>query len=56
MKISQHWVEVESDTSAVALAATLGAKECEIYTDVDGVYSADPNKVAGAKKTCYDHL
>lgn len=39
-----------SDTSAVALAATLGAKECEIYTDVDGVYSADPNKVAGAKK------
>lgn len=39
-----------SDTSAVALAATLGAKECEIYTDVDGVYSADPNKVPGAKK------
>jgi aspartate kinase len=39
-----------SDTSAVALAATLGAKECEIYTDVDGVYSADPNKVEGAKK------
>ncbi len=39
-----------SDTSAVALAATLGAKECEIYTDVDGVYSADPNKVQGAKK------
>lgn len=38
-----------SDTSAVALAATLGAKNAEIYTDVDGVYSADPNKVAGAK-------
>jgi aspartate kinase len=31
-----------SDTTAVALAAALGAKVCEIYTDVDGVYSADP--------------
>lgn len=31
-----------SDTTAVALAAALGAAECEIYTDVDGVYSADP--------------
>jgi len=39
-----------SDTSAVAIAAALGAKECEIYTDVDGVYTADPNKVRGAKK------
>ncbi|MCE9499244.1 MAG: aspartate kinase [Leptospira sp.] len=39
-----------SDTSAVAIAAALGAKECEIYTDVDGVYTADPNKVQGAKK------
>lgn len=39
-----------SDTTAVALAAALQAKECEIYTDVDGVYTADPNKVRGARK------
>ncbi|MDH5717319.1 MAG: aspartate kinase [Spirochaetia bacterium] len=39
-----------SDTSAVALAAALEAKECEIYTDVDGVYTADPNKIPAAKK------
>src|SRR3989338_3869404 len=32
-----------SDLTAVALAATLGADVCEIYTDVDGVYTADPN-------------
>ena len=39
-----------SDTSAVALAAVLGADLCQIYTDVDGVYTADPRKVAGARK------
>lgn len=39
-----------SDTTAVALAAALKAKACEIYTDVDGVYSADPRKVPDAKK------
>ena len=39
-----------SDTTAVALAAELDAKECYIYSDVDGVYSADPNKVPNAKK------
>ncbi len=39
-----------SDTSAVVLAAALGAPECEIYTDVDGVYTTDPRKVSGAKK------
>ena len=39
-----------SDTSAVALAATLHADLCQIYTDVDGVYTADPRKVTGAKK------
>jgi len=39
-----------SDTSAVALAAALKADECEIYTDVDGVFMADPNVVPGAKK------
>ena len=38
-----------SDTTAVALAAALGAERCEIYSDVDGVYSADPNKVDGAR-------
>lgn len=39
-----------SDTSAVALAAALRADLCQIYTDVDGVYTADPNKVEGARK------
>ena len=39
-----------SDTSAVALAATLHADICEIYTDVDGVYTADPRFVKNAKK------
>lgn len=39
-----------SDTTAVALAATLHADACEIYTDVDGVYTADPRIVKGAKK------
>ena len=39
-----------SDTTAVALAAAVGADVCEIYTDVDGVYSADPRIVPGARK------
>ena len=39
-----------SDTSAVALAAALGADLCQIYTDVDGVYTADPRTVRGARK------
>jgi len=39
-----------SDTSAVALAASLGAEVCEIYTDVDGVYTADPNICPTARK------
>jgi len=39
-----------SDTSAVALAAALQVAECEIYTDVDGVYTTDPRQVAGARK------
>jgi len=38
-----------SDTTAVALAAKLGAKVCEIYTDVDGVYTTDPRIVPGAR-------
>ncbi len=39
-----------SDTSAVALAAALHADNCQIYTDVDGVYTADPRLVPNAKK------
>ena len=39
-----------SDTSAVALAAALKADECQIYTDVDGVYTTDPRVVPEAKK------
>jgi aspartate kinase len=39
-----------SDTSAVAVAAALKADSCEIYTDVDGVYTADPNVVPTARK------
>jgi len=39
-----------SDTSAVALAAALHADLCQIYTDVDGVYTADPRYVRGARK------
>jgi aspartate kinase len=39
-----------SDTTAVALAVSLGAEVCQIYTDVEGVYTADPRLVPGAKK------
>ena len=39
-----------SDTSAVAVACALEADACEIYTDVDGVFTTDPNMVAGARK------
>lgn len=42
-----------SDTTAVALAASLGADVCEIYTDVDGIYSADPRLVPEARKLPY---
>src|SRR5207247_8945205 len=38
------------DTTAVALAAALGASVCEVYTDVDGVYSADPRLVPDARR------
>jgi aspartate kinase len=37
-----------SDTSAVAIAAAVGAELCEIYTDVDGIFTADPNIIDGA--------
>ncbi|ROO36721.1 aspartate kinase [Salinisphaera orenii] len=39
-----------SDTTAVALAAALGADECQIYTDVDGVYTTDPRVVPNARR------
>lgn len=38
-----------SDTTAVALAAAVQAPVCDIYTDVDGIYTADPNLIAGAR-------
>lgn len=48
-----------SDTSAVALAAALDSAECEIYTDVDGVYTTDPNICSSARKmerVAYDEM
>jgi aspartate kinase len=48
-----------SDTSAVALAVALNARQCEIYTDVDGVYTADPRMVPQAKRlnvVSYDEM
>lgn len=39
-----------SDTSAVAIACAMHADRCQIFTDVDGVYTADPRKIPGAKK------
>ena len=39
-----------SDTSAVAIAAALGADKCQIFTDVDGIYTADPRKVPDARR------
>ena len=54
--VSQHTKDVTtlgrgaSDTTAVALAAALGAEVCEIYSDVDGVFTADPRIVPAARK------
>lgn len=48
-----------SDTTAVALAAVLGADSCEIYTDVDGVYTTDPRRLTAARKVdvvSYDEM
>ena len=48
-----------SDTSAVAIAAALHADRCQIYTDVEGVYTADPRKISNAKKLAeitYDEM
>src|ERR1700710_1495496 len=48
-----------SDTSAVAIAAAIGAERCDIYTDVDGVYTTDPRVVAKARrppKVAYEEM
>ena len=45
-----------SDATAVAVAKTFNADSCEIYTDVDGVYSTDPNKIPVAKKLIKYHM
>jgi len=48
-----------SDTTAVAIAAALGAEECEIYTDVDGIYTTDPRmfkKAIKIKEISYDEI
>jgi aspartate kinase len=48
-----------SDTTAVALAAALNADQCEIYTDVDGIYTTDPRKLPEAclvRSVCYDEM
>ena len=50
---------VGSDTTAVALAAVVGAEVCEIYTDVDGIYTTDPRiykKAAKMKEISYDEI
>ena len=39
-----------SDTTAVAIAASIKSKRCDIYTDVDGIYTTDPRIVPNAKK------
>jgi aspartate kinase len=48
-----------SDTTAVALAAACGAEICDIYTDVDGIYTTDPNKISEAQilqSICYEEV
>ena len=45
-----------SDTSAVAVAAAMKADRCDIYTDVDGVYTTDPRIVPKARKLAICHL
>ena len=48
--ISPPWAAAASDTSAVAIAAALHADRCQIFTDVEGVYTADPRKVRNTRK------
>ena len=45
-----------SDATAVAIAKLLNADSCEIYTDVDGIYSTDPNRIPVAKKLKKFHM
>ena len=45
-----------SDTSAVAIAAAIGAERCDIYTDVDGVYTTDPRVVRNGAPARQDRL
>src|SRR5438093_1005184 len=55
----RHVAGIVGDTSAVALAAALAADACEIYTDVDGVYTSDPRIVPQARKLeriAYDEM
>ena len=62
--ISRHYIRGRvstlgrggSDTSAVAIAAAINADYCDIYTDVDGVYTTDPNKVPEAKDLIKCHM
>ena len=56
---SQHFGRGGSDTTAVAISAVLNAKRCDIYTDVDGVFSSDPRIVENVKqipKISYDEI
>ena len=50
LEILQHLGRGGSDTTAVALAAAFKAEECQIYTDVDGVYTTDPRIVPEARR------
>ena len=59
MKILLPWGRGGSDTTAVALAAIMKADRCDIFTDVDGIYTADPRKVPLARKldrVSYDEI
>lgn len=50
MMISQPWAGAVETPGAVAIAAALHADKCQIFTDVEGVYTADPRKIPDAKK------
>ena len=52
---SRRWAAAARDTSAVAVAAAIGAGRCDIYTDVDGVYTTDP-RIESARPQAAAHL
>ena len=56
MRTSPRLAEADRTLQPFALAAALGGRDCEIYTDVDGVYTADPRVVSHTKKTQPDKL